>query len=231
MPHDFLASHSIKLVEYGIALSFLLLFVPFWSFVNGGKAAQARVPVLRPHAVDEPVLGFVLPEALLFHPGHAWARLEGATATVGLSDFAQRLVGAIESIRVPAVGEKLGQGEKAWSLHIGGQSVDMLSPLDGRVVAVNEKVLADPALLKADPYGEGWLLKVDAARPAANAKHLLSFRAARRHLEEAWAELRARLSSSELGPVMQDGGAPVDGLAQGIDQARWHEIVRQHFLT
>lgn len=229
MPHDFLATYSIKVVEYGIALSFLILFVPFWAFLNGGKAAAlkaARAP--RPAALPE--LDFALPEALLFHPGHAWARFEGGLAVVGLSDFAGKLVGPLEGVRLPEVGARVGQGEPGWALQAAGQALQMLSPVDGKVVAVNEKALADPALLKSDPYGEGWLLKVEPARAEANAKHLLDLRAARRHLEDAWAELRSRLDP-QLGLVMQDGGSPVDGIAQGIDNQRWTEIVRKHFLT
>lgn len=229
MPHDFLSTYSIKVVEYGIALSFLILFVPFWAFLNGGKAAAlkaAKAP--RPAVLPEP--DFALPEALLFHPGHAWARFEGGLAVVGLSDFAQKLVGPLEGVQLPEVGARLGQGEQGWALKVAGNVLHMLSPVDGKVVAVNERALADPALLKSDPYGDGWLLKLEPARPEANAKHLLGLRAARRHLEEAWAELRSRLDP-QLGLVMQDGGSPVDGIAQGIDNARWTEIVRKHFLT
>jgi len=228
MPHDFLATYSVKLVEYGIAISFLVLFVPFWMFVNGGKAAALKLAAEAPAPVR--ILDFLLPEKLLFHPGHAWAQFTGATALVGMSDFAQKLVGPIQAIQAPAVGATVGQGEAAWTLMVDGKAIPMLSPVDGKVVAVNEKVLASPAALKADPYGEGWLLKVEAARPAANSKHLLAFDAAKKHVEEAWNELRMRLSP-ELGLVMQDGGTPVDGLAQGIDPAKWDDIVRKHFLT
>lgn len=225
MSHDFLDTYSIKLAEYAIALTFLVLFVPFWRFLNG---ARATVRVAAP--AKAPATDFRVPEPLLLHPGHAWANLVNGTALVGVSEFAHKLVGPIQAIRLPAVGASLGQGEKAWSLVVDGKTVDMLSPLDGKVVAVNEKVLASPAALKADPYGEGWLLKVEPVRPEANLKQLLGFDAARRHVEEAWNELRARLSP-ELGTVMQDGGTPVDGLAQGIDPAGWVVIARKHFLT
>ncbi|HEY3446693.1 MAG TPA: glycine cleavage system protein H [Myxococcales bacterium] len=228
MPHDFLASYDIKLAEYAIAISFLLCFIPFWRFVNGGKQLEHRASLPKPAVEHE--IGFALPEALLFHPGHAWARFEGATALVGMSDFAQKLVGSIQAIKVPAPGERVGQGEKGWALQIDGHDVEMLSPVDGKVVAVNDKVLANPQLAKTDPYGEGWLLKIESQRAAANAKHLLSFKAAKRHIEDAWLELRSRLDP-QLGLAMQDGGAPVDGIAKGIDANGWLAIVKKHFLT
>lgn len=230
MPHDFLSMYDVKLAEYAIAIGFLVCFIPFWKFLNGGQQLEKPVVLPKPLPAVEREVGFALPEALLFHPGHAWARFEGATAMVGMSDFAQKLVGAIQAIQVPAAGATVGQGEKGFSLKVDGVDVDMLSPVDGRVVAVNDKVLANPQLAKTDPYGEGWLFKVEAPRAEANAKHLLSLKAARRHLEDAWLELRGRLDP-QLGLAMQDGGAPVDGIAKSIDGSGWLAIVKKHFLT
>lgn len=226
--HDFLSSYDLKAAEYAIAIAFLVSFVPFWRFLHGGQRVQVTVHATKPAAALE--TGFALPEALLFHPGHAWARFQGATALVGLSDFAHKLVGGIQGIRVPALGATLGQGEKAWALNVDGHEVDMLSPVDGTVIAVNDKVLQNPQLAKTDPYGEGWLLKVEPKRAEANAKHLMPVKAARRHLEEAWLDLRSRLDP-QLGLAMQDGGAPVDGIAKGVDAEHWLDIVRKHFLT
>ncbi len=182
MPHDFLASYDVKLAEYAIAISFLVCFVPFWRFLNGGKQLERPVALPRPAPAVEREIGFALPEALLFHPGHAWARFEGATALVGLSDFAQKLVGSIQAIKVPAAGATVGQGEKGWTLQVDGQDVDMLSPVDGKVVAVNDKVLANPQLAKTDPYGEGWLVAVKADEGTDITK-LLTWEQYQKHLE------------------------------------------------
>lgn len=106
----------------------------------------------------------------------------------------------------------------------------MLSPVDGTVVAVNERLLDSPEVLDRDPYGEGWLLKVRAPRAAANAKQLLSGALARRWMEEACDGLRT-LMSPELGRAYQDGGVPVDGMARSLDPARWDEVARRFLLT
>jgi glycine cleavage system H protein len=230
MPHDFLASYDIKLAEYAIAISFLLSFIGFWRFLNGGRQLEATVLLPKAAPAVEHEIGFAVPDALLFHPGHAWARFDGAVARVGLSDFAQKLVGPIQSVKAPQAGETVSQGERGWSMQVDGHEVAMLSPVDGKVLTVNPKVLANPAVAKTDPYGEGWLFEVEPARALANARNLLGFKAARRHIEEAWLDLRARLDP-QLGLAMQDGGAPVDGLAKGVDSERWLEIVKKHFMT
>ena len=95
MPHDFMTMHAAKTVEYLIAVGYLLLFIPFWRFVNArpqAAAAPAHVPVRQ----KAPALAgwFSLPERLFYHPGHAWLRVDGTdTVTVGINDFAARLVG------------------------------------------------------------------------------------------------------------------------------------------
>ena len=230
IPHDFLTMYSAKAVEYLIAVSFLLLFIPFWRFVNA-EVVAAPVAIRTPRWLNTVVEWFSVPSGVYLHPGHAWARVDdGDLVTVGMDDFAHKLVGGISAISLPEVGSRLGQGEKAWSLVSDAKSVDMLSPVDGTVVAVNEPVAAPRVRSPRDPYGAGWLLKVKAPRLAANTKHLLSGTLARRWMEEVCDTLRARMSP-DLGQVYQDGGLPVDGMARDLDPANWDRIAREFFLT
>ncbi|MEK6709605.1 MAG: glycine cleavage system protein H [Nitrospinota bacterium] len=229
--HDFLTMYSVKAEEYFIAVSFLLLFIPFWRFVNGTKAAapaaETGVSRVLGHVAD----WFVVPDGLGFHPGHAWARADaGKIVTVGMDDFSHKLVGRVSAVRLPEVGARLGQGEKGWSLVWDSKSVDMLSPVDGTVVEVNERAMRSPAALNADPYGEGWLLKVEATRLGANSKSLLSGGFARRWMEEVCQELSGRLSP-DLGLLSQDGGLPVEGMARSLDPSDWDRLARKFFLT
>ena len=230
-PHDVVGAYQAKTLEYLIAVAYLLLFVPFWRFVNGGRSAQqvARAPV-RPRPARAQGL-FAVPDGLGFHPGHAWVRPEGdGVVTVGLDDFARKLVGPIRGVRLPGPGTKLAQGEKAWSLLADSRSVDMLSPVDGSVAAVNPEWTDGGAAGGGDTYGEGWLLKVRPARLAANAKQLLSGDLARRWMDGVGDSLRTRMSP-ELGVLLQDGGQPVNGLAQELDPERWDEVAREFLLS
>jgi glycine cleavage system H lipoate-binding protein len=174
---------------------------------------------------------FTLASDAAYHPGHAWARREAsAVARLGLDDFAQRLVGPISRLDLPAVGTNLRQGEPAWTIHVDGKAVEMLSPVDGRVSGVNAAALANPAIVNADPYGDGWLLRVEAPRLAANTRSLLQGRMAIRWFEEVTNALRQHVAP-QLGLAMQDGGMPVDGLARAIRGDAWDTLAREFLLT
>jgi len=233
IPNDIFAMYAAKTAGYLIAVASLLLFVPFWRFVNGPPLAEeiALAPVRR--WLNQVADWFVLPEYVnyYFHPGHAWARFDGGQlVTVGMDDFAQKLVGDLSAFSLPAPGSRVEQGERGWSLAPGAKSIDMLSPVDGTVVAVNERVMASPELVRRDPYGDGWLFKVRAARPRANLNQLLSGTLAKRWMEGA-AEAIQGMISPELGRVLQDGGMPVHGIAQSLDAEKWDELCRRFFLT
>lgn len=230
-PLDIPTMYAAKAMEYLIAMAFLLLFVPFWRFVNAERVPE-RVPVAEaPRWLGQVVDWFRIPQDIYFHPGHAWARVEdGDLVTVGMDDFAQKLVGRVSAIALPEVGSRVGQGEKGWSLVSDSKSVDMLSPVDGIVVAVNTGVAASPERLSREPYGDGWLLKVRAPRPTANVKQLLSGTLAKRWMEEVCGRLQAMMTP-DLGRVYQDGGLPIDGMARGLDPAHWDEVARAFFLT
>jgi glycine cleavage system H lipoate-binding protein len=242
MSHDLLSVYPAKLMEYGLAISYLLLFIPFWKYVQGGKREAAVLhagttahaeahPAARPARAPRPAADggwFRLPAGVHLHPGHTWARLESdGLVAIGVDDFAHKLVGPAK-VELPAVGAKVLQGEPA--LEIGGaKRVPMLSPIDGTVVAVNPtaREWADD---REDPYGAGWLFKVKAPRLAANLRQLLTDGAARRVIEEASERLAMRMSP-ELGRVLQDGGVPIHGIAEALEGDRWDELARSFFLT
>ena len=130
----------------------------FWRFVNGVPAPQ-EAPA-RSRAVQ---FGdwFRVPDGFAFHRGHGWARPDlTGVLTLGIDDFAQQLVGPLGAVHLPQPGAVLGDGTRAWSLEAGGKGVDVLAPVGGTVLAVNDKDMKRPALVNEDPYGRGWLLKI-----------------------------------------------------------------------
>jgi hemerythrin-like metal-binding protein len=185
-------------------------------------------------AIPQPAIGgwFRLPaEKVYYHQGHSWAMPEsGNVVRVGIDDFAQKLVGKIDAIQFPKVGSQVTQGEKAWSLLAGAKSIDMLSPVDGDVLAINENMLTSPESISKDPYGQSWLMKVQAPKVSANLKNLLTGGLARKWMEGVRESLLARMNYS-LGAVSQDGGVPVDGIARNIDREKWDKIANEFFLT
>lgn len=92
---------------------------------------------------------------------HEWVAVEGKTVTVGISDFAQAQLGDVVFLDLPKPGRKLAKGEAFGVIESVKAASDLYAPVDGTVSAVNEKLTSNPDLVNSDPYGEGWILKVD----------------------------------------------------------------------
>ena len=232
IPHDILTLYSAKMLEYGIAVLFLLLFIPFWRYVQGPATAPALATANSRTPVARAAEWFLAPADRMFHRGHAWL-LGGndGLVTIGMDDFAAKLVGPLSRVSLPAVGASVGQGEQVWRLTAAdGRSVDMLSPVDGTVVELNAALAATPDLAERDPYGDGWMMKVRPSRLRANRINLLSGRAVHRWMEEAAAGLRGHVAPG-LGALAQDGGMPVAGMAKAIDPEGWDRLAATLLLT
>ena len=92
---------------------------------------------------------------------HEWVRVEGRTATVGITDFAQAQLGDVVFLELPKQGAELGAGGAFGVVESVKAASDLYSPVAGRVTEVNERLTAAPELVNSDPYGEGWLIKLE----------------------------------------------------------------------
>jgi glycine cleavage system H protein len=177
------------------------------------------------------VAGFELAENRSYHPGHTWALQESPTlARVGLDDFGARLAGKVDAITLPKRGQWLRQGQKFATLQRAGQQVDLVSPVEGEVTAVNEKLFTDPAAANKDPYGQGWFVSVLAPELKISLRNLLSGNLARKWMMDAAQQLQMRMPAM-AGAVAQDGGLAVHDLTPQIPNVNWEEITREFFLT
>lgn len=98
--------------------------------------------------------------SLYFTREHEWIRLEGDTATVGITDHAQEALGDIVFTEVPSAGRQLRKGEEAAVVESVKAASDVYSPISGEVIEGNQAVVEDPALVNTDPEGEGWFFKL-----------------------------------------------------------------------
>jgi glycine cleavage system H protein len=136
--------------------------------VATGHSAPSQAP--QPDVVE----GFRMPEELRYHPGHSWLLRERKNVMrVGVDEFAAMLAGPIEKIELPKPGHWIRQGQKAWSVYRNGEKAEMVSPIEGEVVEINPEVVQNPALLRTDPYGRGWLLSVFAPDEESTLRNLL----------------------------------------------------------
>jgi glycine cleavage system H protein len=122
------------------------------------------------------------PEDLKYHPEHDWARIDGDTATFGITWYAQDSLGEVVFFEPPEVGTDVAKDATYAEVESVKAVSDVYSPLSGEVVEVNEELTDSPERINEDPYGEGWLVKVklsdpsevDALMDAAAYKELLA---------------------------------------------------------
>lgn len=103
---------------------------------------------------------------LKYTKDHEWLRVEGNEAFIGVSDFAQHELGDIVFVDVPSVGETLNKEESFGSIEAVKTVSDLFMPVGGEVLEFNEALEADPAIINNDPYGEGWIVKIQITNPA-----------------------------------------------------------------
>jgi len=106
------------------------------------------------------------PDDLLYHPEHDWARIDGEQATFGVTWYAQDTLGEVVFFDLPEIGARISKDAAYTEVESVKAVSDVISPLSGEVVAVND-VLADaPETINSDPYGDGWLIKVKLTDPS-----------------------------------------------------------------
>jgi len=218
-----------------LVLATLLAFIVLDYFLSRRKAVQPVVvrPVGAIPAEPQPVYveGFMVPDNLRYHPGHAWLLPERKhLVRIGLDEFAGVLAGPIAKIELPKPGRWLRQGQKAWTLYRDGAKTEMVSPIEGEVVEVNSALAQNPSLLRQDPYGRGWLMTVFVPDEESTARNLLPQGLVRNWMREAVERLYAR-QPQLAGAVAADGGRPTPDVFAGLPDASWEAVTREFFLS
>lgn len=113
------------------------------------------------------------PEELRYTKDHEWIRLEGDTATVGITDYAQRELGDIVYVDVEKDGEEVDADDTFGSVEAVKTVSDLFMPVSGEIIEINEALEDEPELVNSDPYGKGWIIKIKVA-DAADVEKLLS---------------------------------------------------------
>jgi glycine cleavage system H protein len=106
------------------------------------------------------------PEGLKYHREHDWARIEGDEATLGITWFAQDALGELVHFEAPAEGGSTTLGSSYGEVESVKAVSDVIAPLSGEILEVNQKVVDAPETVNEDPYGEGWLVRIRMSDPA-----------------------------------------------------------------
>ena len=107
-----------------------------------------------------------IPQDLKYTKDHEWIKVDGDTATIGVTDFAQGELGDVVFVEVETVGETIEKEEVFGTIEAVKTVSDLYMPVGGEVLELNEKVEDDPEMVNKDPYGEGWIIKVKISDPS-----------------------------------------------------------------
>jgi len=124
------------------------------------------------------------PDELRYHQEHDWARIEGEEATLGITWFAQDSLGELVHFEPPEAGATIAKDASYGEVESVKAVSDLITPLSGQVIEINQKVVDAPETVNEDPYGEGWLVRIRLS-DLAEADSLLDADSYRQLLEEA----------------------------------------------
>ncbi|MBS1856747.1 MAG: glycine cleavage system protein H [Acidobacteria bacterium] len=218
-----------------LVLATFLVFIVL-DYVLNRRHALATVPVAAPEGVPEAFVGdyvdgFHVPAGISYHSGHSWVMRERkGLVRIGADEFAAALAGKVEQIELPKPGTWIRQGQKFLSFVRNGERTEMVSPTEGEVTEINREILTNPALLRQDPYGKGWLLSVHVPDEENTSRNLVPKALVREWMRQAVESLYSR-QPALAGAVAADGGRPADDLLASIPNADWKSITKEYFLT
>jgi glycine cleavage system H protein len=102
-----------------------------------------------------------IPQDLKYTKDHEWIKVDGNEALIGITDFAQKELGDIVYVEIETEGEDLGQGDVFGTVEAVKTVSDLFMPVAGKVTAINEELEAEPEIVNSEPYGRGWMIKVE----------------------------------------------------------------------
>ncbi len=108
----------------------------------------------------------VFPDDLLYSREHTWVRIDGNLATIGITDYAQEKLGEVLSIELPEVDTYVERDEPFGVLESARTVTDLISPLSGEIISINEDIVDDIGIINSDPHDTGWLIVIDIAEPS-----------------------------------------------------------------
>lgn len=219
-------------------MTVILVLATFFAFVlldwllHRGKQ-PVTVAALEANKISQldRIAGFFAPKNVRYHAGHAWLQRERRNiARTGADEFAAALAGNVDKIELPKPGQWVRQGQKAWALYRNGEKTEMVSPIEGEVIEINQEVVKDPKLLRDDPYGRGWLMTVHVPDEESTTRNLIPANLVSSWLSDAVERLYALQPSAALATAA-DGGEPARDLLAGLPEVNWQAVTKQFFLT
>ncbi len=208
-----------------VLVSFILIASIRWYLMTErNKAAEAAraygsIPIPEGSPTSKPASGF------FFHPGHTWVFVhDDQMVSIGTTDFASHFAGDLAKVKLPKEGMRMHKGDPAWTLiSKKRRRLDQTMPIEGKVVAVNSKLIEDPNLAQISPFEHGWVLRVRPRQLMSNVQNLFSAESAQKWTSSVRSRIAAQLSPA-LGIVAQDGGEWSNAFGDRLTDEAWDSI-------
>lgn len=215
-------------------VAFILAAVLYQWAYRGQRASTGAAAAPGPR-VPEAAGSPPLPEGIFIDSGHTWLGLEPAGAVrLGMDGFAGRALGRIDGIDLPRTGTRILRGDPLFTIRQGGRTAAFSSPMDGEVASVNQDLAREPGTAGADPYGRGWICCL---KPENLAKNLRQLRVADEAMEWIAGEVRrfqefiaGRPLAAAAARALPDGGQPLPGVLETMDEETWNRFLREFLI-
>ena len=213
---------------FGLALQFVFVLVMPALLV--GSAVYALTT--RAEVIVSQIQGIAVPSDVRMHSGHGWARRAAADCVVaGADDFAQRVIGRVDTIETVPVGVEMKAGDVMAVLRRGEREIPICAPVDGHVSSVNPLLGSHPDLVNRSPYGRGWLVEIapDASSSRRGLRQLRAGARATRWMRREVDRLVTLTAPNAEAPTLADGGELSSDVCSHLDEATWRRLVAALF--
>lgn len=172
--------------------------------------------------------GFDVARDHYYHYGHTWARVEyGGRVRVGIDDFAHRLLGKQDSIELPRLGDTVGQNRTQAVIRRSNKEAETLSPIDGKVVALNQKIIDHAGMANDAPYDDGWLMVIQPTSLRKNLKNLFFGDESLSWIDDEAGRLTTLLEDSAGYRMAATGGEAIKDIFAAVPEIGWDRLVEE----
>lgn len=217
-------------------MTILILFALFLTALVVDYFVQLRQARIQPVAQVKPVAlqSYILPDGVFSAPGHVWSILmPSGRMRMGIDPLVARMLGKIDQVTTPEKGNAIQAGQPLFKVVQGEKSITIPSPVSGIIEEVNPLVMENGEVVKRDVH-KAWTVAVKPQSVTESLKQMKLGEEARHWISTEMNRLRdffaLRSAQPELALAMQDGGMPVEGIMQTMDQETWKQF-EQEFLS
>ncbi|MGQ9663802.1 MAG: glycine cleavage system protein H [bacterium] len=168
------------------------------------------------------VKGFAFREDYYYTPNHIWLKIEGETVKIGMDDFAAKMIGKIDDVKITA-NKMIEKGEECWQIGSKNRVIRINAPLSMEILEVNEIIKSQPSLITKDPHNLGWILKLKPPREMGEFKKGEN---AKNWLEKEFDRLHEEFEET-IGMTIADGGGVLTDIYERITDEQWLALVKK----